>query len=146
MTHGMPRPRNTLHVLEPIMLPIAASALSSLRHARRDANVSGSDVPSATMDMPVITSDRPMEQPNISATSLTIAISRPSKISAMAKHGNDLVRDGDVVQDDGHPQVALRLVVLGQHRVLELVLPCRPQAELVVVAGSAASTAACAAV
>eukprot|EP00955_Chlamydomonas_euryale_P045783 353237-Chlamydomonas_euryale.AAC.4 len=85
MTHGRPRPRKTLQQFEPMMLPMAASALSSLMHARRDANVSGSDVPSATIDRPVITSDRPHAQPNISPTSCGNLRERGMKGSVSAK-------------------------------------------------------------
>ena len=46
--HGTPRPRNTFTELLPVMLPMAASAQSSLIAATLLANVSGSEVPSAT--------------------------------------------------------------------------------------------------
>ena len=48
MIHGMPRPRKTLTELEPVMLPIAASAVSSLIAATLLAKVSGKEVPRAT--------------------------------------------------------------------------------------------------
>lgn len=47
-THGIPNPRNTLTELEPVMLPMAASALSSLMAATLLAKVSGNEVPRAT--------------------------------------------------------------------------------------------------
>ena len=48
MTHGSPRPRNTLTELEPVTLPMALSAFFSLAAAALLAKVSGSDVPKAT--------------------------------------------------------------------------------------------------
>lgn len=44
MVHAMPRPRKTFTEFDPVTFVIAASALSSLIAAARDANVSGSDV------------------------------------------------------------------------------------------------------
>ena len=55
--------------LEPVTLPTAASAVSSPMAAAWDANVSGSDVPSATNVMAVIDGESPIEQPNIDARS-----------------------------------------------------------------------------
>ena len=54
MNHGMPSPRKTLTEFEPVMLPIELSAYFSFCAAIRLANVSGSDVPSATIVMAVI--------------------------------------------------------------------------------------------
>jgi hypothetical protein len=48
ITHGSPRPKNTLTELEPVTLPIALSAVLSFLADIADANVSGSDVPMAT--------------------------------------------------------------------------------------------------
>ena len=49
MTQGIPRPRKTFTELLPVMLPMAASAVSSLVAATLLANVSGKDVPRATV-------------------------------------------------------------------------------------------------
>ena len=48
----MPSPKNTLTELEPVTLPTALSALSSLLMARIEAKVSGKDVPRATRKIP----------------------------------------------------------------------------------------------
>ena len=49
MTQGIPRPRKTFTELLPVILPMAASAVSSLVAATLLANVSGNDVPRATV-------------------------------------------------------------------------------------------------
>lgn len=48
MTHGRPRPRNTLTELLPVTFPTALSAYFSCTAAALDAKVSGRDVPRAT--------------------------------------------------------------------------------------------------
>jgi len=48
MVHGRPRPRKTFTELEPVIFVIDASAVGSFCAADFEANVSGSDVPSAT--------------------------------------------------------------------------------------------------
>ena len=48
MSHGRPSPRNTLTELEPVTLPMALSAVSSIVAACLLANRSGRLVPSAT--------------------------------------------------------------------------------------------------
>ena len=49
MTQGIPRPRKTFTELLPVILPMAASAVSSLVAATLLANVSGNEVPRATV-------------------------------------------------------------------------------------------------
>ena len=48
---GRPRPRKMLTELEPVILPTLASAVSSASAAAREARVSGSEVPRATIVM-----------------------------------------------------------------------------------------------
>lgn len=48
MSQGSPKPKNTLTELLPVTLPTALSAYFSCTAADLEANVSGSDVPSAT--------------------------------------------------------------------------------------------------
>jgi hypothetical protein len=60
--HGKPKPRNTFTLLEPVTLPMEASAVSSLIAAALEAKVSGSEVPSATRVMAVISFSRPTVQ------------------------------------------------------------------------------------
>jgi hypothetical protein len=57
-----------------VTLPIASSADLEFFAAIIDANVSGNDVPSATNEIAVILSFNPTRQPNIAATSPTIAV------------------------------------------------------------------------
>ena len=54
MTHGRPRPRNTLTELLPVIFPIALSAVLSPHAAALEANVSGKEVPRATKVIAVI--------------------------------------------------------------------------------------------
>ena len=48
MSHGTPRPKNTLTALLPVTFPMALSAYFSRIAAVLEANVSGNDVPRAT--------------------------------------------------------------------------------------------------
>mmetsp|Transcript_23230 Transcript_23230/g.72595 ORF Transcript_23230/g.72595 Transcript_23230/m.72595 type:complete len:305 (-) Transcript_23230:1314-2228(-) len=82
MSQGRPIPRNTLTPLEPVMFPMAASALSSCTAARREAKVSGREVPSATKEMAVTLSLRPTTHPNSPAISPTMAVTIPMKTRA----------------------------------------------------------------
>jgi hypothetical protein len=77
----------SLTELEPVTLPTDASAYSSWSTARRDANVSGRDVPSATKVMAVIASPRPTTQPKSEASSPTTAVQMPMKTSETKKAG-----------------------------------------------------------
>ncbi len=61
-------------LFDPVTFPIASSADGEFFAAIIDANVSGNDVPSATNDIAVILSFNPTKQPNIAATSPTIAV------------------------------------------------------------------------
>merc|ERR1711998_147719 len=79
MTHGRPRPRNTLTELEPVTLPTEASAVSSFSAAVFEAKVSGSEVPRATKVIAVMESWRPSRQPKREAISETKAVRRPMK-------------------------------------------------------------------
>ena len=81
----MPRPRKTLTAFEPVTLPMAASALSSAFKTAIDANVSGSDVPSATKEMAVTESGMPMEHPNKPARSPMKPVTTPIMRSAIIK-------------------------------------------------------------
>lgn len=60
---AMPMPRNTLTAFDPVTLPIDESAYWSFTAATLDANVSGSDVPSATKVIAVTASFSPMLHP-----------------------------------------------------------------------------------
>lgn len=79
--HGSPRPRNTLTLFDPVTFPIASSAVFEFFAAIIDANVSGNDVPKATNEIAVILSFNPTRQPNIAATSPTIAVRIAMKIN-----------------------------------------------------------------
>jgi len=56
MTQDNPRPRKTLTEFDPVTLTMAASAVEEAIAAERLANVSGSEVPSATNVMAVTVS------------------------------------------------------------------------------------------
>ena len=67
MTHGRPRPKNTLTELDPVTFPTAESACSDYLHAVILAKVSGSEVPRATKVIAVVAFGIPSTQPTISA-------------------------------------------------------------------------------
>eukprot|EP00966_Prymnesium_polylepis_P122975 2843160-Prymnesium_polylepis.1 len=69
------------------MLPIDASAYGSCSAAALDANVSGSDVPSATSVIAVSGVEMPSRQPTWWATSPMTAVSAPIPPSDMKKAG-----------------------------------------------------------
>mmetsp|Transcript_7043 Transcript_7043/g.15503 ORF Transcript_7043/g.15503 Transcript_7043/m.15503 type:complete len:226 (-) Transcript_7043:894-1571(-) len=85
MSQGRPRPRKTLTQLEPVMLPMEASALESACAAVLDAKRSGIDVPSATKTMALIAGSRPMAQPKRAAKSPTNTVRKAMKPSATQK-------------------------------------------------------------
>jgi len=85
MVQGIPKPRNTLTLLDPVMFPIAASAYGSLMAANLDANVSGMEVPSATNVIAVTDFYNPTTQPNMPAKSPTMAVCNPTKIKLTTK-------------------------------------------------------------
>lgn len=87
INHGKPRPTNTFTELEPVTFPIAESAWSEDYAAVILANVSGRDVPIATRVIAVTASFSPTTQPSVLATSATIAVINPMKISATPKAG-----------------------------------------------------------
>lgn len=63
--------------LDPVTLPIAASAYSELLAAVTEANVSGKEVPRATKVIAVTDCLTPAMQPNMLANSATIAVTKP---------------------------------------------------------------------
>merc|ERR1719433_673726 len=69
MTHGSPSPKNTFTELLPVTLPTAASASGAMIVAVREANVSGIEVPKATMVIATIGLLIPIIQPNVPANS-----------------------------------------------------------------------------
>ena len=75
-SHGRPRPRKTFTLLEPVMLPMEASAYGSCLAAVIEANVSGKDVPSATRVIAVVDKLSP-KQPTWLARSPISAVSNP---------------------------------------------------------------------
>lgn len=87
ITHGNPRPRNTFTEFDPVTFPTAESALSDVFAAVILANVSGNEVPRATIVMAVIDLGIPTAQPHNAATSPTIAVIPPMKIKAIKKAG-----------------------------------------------------------
>ena len=54
ITHGRPSPKKIFTLFEPVTFPMAESAYLEFYAAVTDANVSGSDVPIATIVMAVI--------------------------------------------------------------------------------------------
>lgn len=90
MTHGRPRPRNTLTEFEPVTFPTAESAYSNYFAAVIEANVSGRDVPRATKVMAVTGSFIPTTHPSIDAVSPTIAVTAPMKVKATRNAGQPL--------------------------------------------------------
>mmetsp|Transcript_18943 Transcript_18943/g.48275 ORF Transcript_18943/g.48275 Transcript_18943/m.48275 type:complete len:234 (+) Transcript_18943:231-932(+) len=92
MSQGMPSPRKTFTALEPVTLPTAASANSSLRIASLLANVSGREVPTATKVMAVIASPRPITQPKSEEISPTTAVQAPMKQMETKKAGQPLAQ------------------------------------------------------
>jgi len=63
-----------LTLFDSVTLPITSSAVLEFFAAIIDANVSGNDGPSTRNIRAVIISFNPTRQPNIAATSLTIAV------------------------------------------------------------------------
>ena len=82
ITHGMPRPRNTLTEFEPVTFPMAASAYSEPLAAVILAMVSGKEVPMATTVMAVTDCFSPTTHPNRLANSPTMAVIIPIMVSA----------------------------------------------------------------
>jgi len=87
ITHGSPRPKKTLTEFEPVTLPTAASAYSLDLAAVILANVSGREVPMATIVIAVICGCIPRTHPIASATSPTTPVIIPMKESAIMKAG-----------------------------------------------------------
>lgn len=87
MSHGRPRPRNTLTELEPVTFEMAASAYLSCAAAVMEAKVSGRDVPRATKVIAVTDGLMPRTQPNSVAKFSTIAVVIPMKTRLMTKQG-----------------------------------------------------------
>jgi len=87
MSHGKPKPTNTLTELEPVTFPMAESANSDYFAAVILANVSGREVPTATSVMAVTASLSPTTHPRVDATSATTAVMAPMKINATPKAG-----------------------------------------------------------
>lgn len=85
ITHGRPRPRNTFTEFEPVMFPMAESAVSEVFAATMLANVSGKDVPTATNVMAVIESSIASSQPSRVANCSTIAVHTPINNKATKK-------------------------------------------------------------
>lgn len=85
--HGKPRPRYTFTAFDPVIFPIAESALSELAAAVILANVSGRDVPKATIVIAVTDSSIPSTQPSTVANSPTIAVTTPIIAREMKKAG-----------------------------------------------------------
>merc|ERR1719335_1842379 len=83
--HARPSPRKTLTEFDPVTLPTDASAYGSSVAAVIEANVSGSDVPSATKVIAVISSGTPQTHPKMAATSPTTAVQIPMKMSDTTK-------------------------------------------------------------
>mmetsp|Transcript_99297 Transcript_99297/g.263904 ORF Transcript_99297/g.263904 Transcript_99297/m.263904 type:complete len:254 (+) Transcript_99297:704-1465(+) len=74
---GMPMPRKTFTELLPVTFTIEASAHSSCFAAVREAKRSGTDVPSATKEMAVISSSTPAVHPKSSARSPMMTVIQP---------------------------------------------------------------------
>lgn len=87
MTHGSPRPKNTLTEFEPVTLPMALSAVFSATAAVLLAKVSGNEVPRATNVMAVTVGFRPTRQPKMEAKSPTMAVNKPIMAMETTKHG-----------------------------------------------------------
>lgn len=86
MDQATPIPRKTFTALLPVTLPMEASAYWSWVAATLLANVSGTDVPSATNTTAVTESFRPMVQPKWEARSPMKAVSRPIMRMETMKH------------------------------------------------------------
>mmetsp|Transcript_24946 Transcript_24946/g.63528 ORF Transcript_24946/g.63528 Transcript_24946/m.63528 type:complete len:224 (+) Transcript_24946:374-1045(+) len=82
----MPRPRKTLTELEPVTLPMAASAESSPSAALLEAKVSGSEVPRATSVIATTDGLSPSVQPSKLARSPMTAVRPPMRTMAHTKH------------------------------------------------------------
>lgn len=87
MTQGNPSPRKTLTELDPVTLPMAASAFSSCEAAVMDANVSGREVPRATKVIAVRMSLTPREHPKTLAMSPTNIVRIPMADRDVTKRG-----------------------------------------------------------
>ena len=88
MTHGRPRPRNTLTELEPVIFPTAESAYFEVFAAVILAKVSGSEVPIATKVIAVTESLSPIVHPRTEAISPTTKVTAPIRASAMTNAGH----------------------------------------------------------
>ena len=88
ISHGRPRPRNTLTELLPVIFPIALSAFFSPTAAAFEANRSGKDVPRATKVKAVTLFFNPTRHPNKLARSATIAVNSPIIPRDTKKHGH----------------------------------------------------------
>mmetsp|Transcript_34885 Transcript_34885/g.87031 ORF Transcript_34885/g.87031 Transcript_34885/m.87031 type:complete len:258 (+) Transcript_34885:556-1329(+) len=93
-SQGSPKPTKTFTELEPVTLVMELSAVGSLTAAMREANVSGSEVPSATSVMAVIGSEMPTTQPRMPARSATKAVVSPMSASEKPKAGPPPHRSG----------------------------------------------------
>lgn len=85
ITQGRPSPKNTFTEFDPVTLPTAESAYSDDLAAVILANVSGTDVPMATIVIAVIYGWSPTTHPIASATSPTIPVMTPINPRAIIK-------------------------------------------------------------
>mmetsp|Transcript_15500 Transcript_15500/g.28478 ORF Transcript_15500/g.28478 Transcript_15500/m.28478 type:complete len:234 (-) Transcript_15500:1167-1868(-) len=88
--HGKPKPRKTFTELLPVTFPTAMSAVGSSTAATFDANVSGKEVPIATIVMAVTPGLRPRTQPSSPARSPMKPVNSPIMASATQKQSQPL--------------------------------------------------------
>lgn len=86
-THGSPSPKKTLTELDPVTLPIEASANSSCLAAVIEAKVSGREVPKATNVIAVTDSLMFNTHPRTVAISPITYVTAPIIIKEQTKHG-----------------------------------------------------------
>mmetsp|Transcript_73284 Transcript_73284/g.169995 ORF Transcript_73284/g.169995 Transcript_73284/m.169995 type:complete len:238 (+) Transcript_73284:606-1319(+) len=96
--HGKPIPRKTLTELLPVTFTIEASAHSSCTAAVLDAKRSGTDVPSATKVMAVISSSMSAAQPKSSARSPMMRVSQAMCPSEQKKQTQPPAKAGGGVE------------------------------------------------
>mmetsp|Transcript_11533 Transcript_11533/g.11485 ORF Transcript_11533/g.11485 Transcript_11533/m.11485 type:complete len:141 (-) Transcript_11533:597-1019(-) len=105
INQGKPSPRKTLTQLDPVILPIATSALSDCMVACLLANVSGKEVPKATILIAVRDCLSVITHPSKAANSPTIAVRHPMKISEIRNEGHpcQCFAGGTVAKRTFHP-------------------------------------------
>lgn len=122
ITQGSPRPRNTFTELDPVMFPIAESAVSEFLAAVILANVSGREVPRATRVIAVIESSMFNSHPSKVANYSTIAVQRPMKMRATKNAAFPFQYDGGGTKANATFQVIEIKCTIASPKVTSLII------------------------